>query len=165
MKKKGFIGDYSLYLILMFVLSLALLAIYLVVDTFSDAWAAAPGISGIPETIVTNFSGRFANIWDFWFLLLAIGFVIAMIIVAVALRSHPVFAVFAIFIMIILSIITFDFANTYDDVAKTDSFVNLALNFPFMTYIMQNLPKFFIGLGTLFLIVLYAKSRASYVNL
>lgn len=160
-RKKGFVGDFFLYMIMIFVLGLSILLIYYAISTINTGWQGIPGVSGQPKTIMQNFNDRFVNVWDSWFLLLAIGFFITILILAFALRSHPVFAMLAILVIIIMGVIAVHFANAYTNVAGSAGLVDISSQFVFMTFIQQNLPFIVLILGAIFVIVLFAKTRTT----
>lgn len=161
MKKKGFVGDYVIYLIMLLILALSILAIYFVVNTFNTAWQSTPNLPKESTDIMTNYNNSFIDTWDFFYLFLVIGYVLVTVILAFALRSHPALAMFTILFMIILGIVAVYFSNVYFDVASSSPFSEFAEDFTFMNYFAQKLPHIVVIFGIVFIIILYAKTRSS----
>lgn len=157
--KKGFLGDYMLYMVLLFVLAVGILVIYYVFSTINTSWQAAPGLTDQSKSMVSDFTTRFVGVWDFFYLLLVVGFALVTIILGFALRSHPVFAMLGLLIMLILGMVSVFLANAYNSIASTSAFSSINAEFTFMSFLTTKLPHIVLILGALFLIVLYAKNK------
>ena len=159
MKKKGFIGDYLIYIIMLFILSIALLTTFYVVTTVNDAWQGTPNLPTESTRIMSRFTARFASVWDNFYLFMVIGFAIVTIILAFAIRSHPVFAGLTIFFLIFLGIIAVFFANAYYDIASITPFAELTDDFSMMNWLAKRLPHIVVIFGVIFIIILFAKTK------
>lgn len=164
MNKKGAFVDFILYLVIIFILAISLLVIGYVVNTYNTAWQSSGIATGYASTIMSDYQSRFATTWDNWFLFLIIGYIMVTLILAFALRNHPVFAMLSVFGMIILGIVAVHFANAFFDVSTTEAFIGVRDSFPMMKYFLTYLPHLVIILGVVFIIILYSKSNQG-VNL
>lgn len=165
MNKKGFVGDMGIYVILIFAIALSLVVIYYINDTINTAVQGNEGFPAISKTIFSRFNNRFVAIWDAWSVFLVLGFLAVLVITAFALRSHPVFAMFSILILIFIGILSVHFSNSYNDVVTNPVLLTHANEFGKLNFIMTNLPKIFIALGFIFIIVLFAKTKSQGINI
>lgn len=93
------------------------------------------------------------------FILLLVGGAIAVILMAFMIPSHPVFFIISIILLLVFIVVVPQISNIYLQIAGTDSMVDLGNQYSTMTVIMQNLPLFFVVIGIIVMIVMYAKIR------
>lgn len=159
MMKKGFVGDLVVYLLALFLMAIVFLVLYLVISNINTAWQADPGMNTESKSIVSNFKNSFAGIYDKVYLFLVIGYFVIILILAYFLRSYPAFALITFLVLLVFGIIGVHFSNTYYDLAASSSFSSVAADFTIMNYLATKLPHIIILFGTVFIIVLYAKSN------
>lgn len=158
-RKKAFLGDLFLYIIILFSLSIVIVTAFIMLDSFNTAWQASDNIPLVSKQIVAFQAEKFGPVWDANMAVWAIGYIIAIVITAFALRSHPVFAMLAVVVLIVLGLVAVQLSNAYFSFASTSEIAPFSSVFTKTTFINNNLPIFVAGLGLIFIIVLYAKTR------
>lgn len=163
--KKGFLGDLLLYIIILFTMAIVIVTIQIVWTAVDDGWSSSPNIPQVSKDIINLQATRHRPVWDNWMILAVLGYIIAIIITAMAIRSHPVFGGIAFFILVILGIISVYLSNAYFSFATGAGITSAASMFTKTQFVMDNMPYFVVGLGILFVIVLYSKVRNQAVAL
>ena len=161
MNKNGFIADIGIYIVMLFAISVAFIAIYYLIGQINTSVQNDPGFGTVGQTMMSDSTSRFVGIYDSLFVLLVVGFIVVLVITGFALRSHPIFAMITILVLIIFAVIAVHLANTYYDVANDSALLSSATEFSKMTWLMTKLPHIAIVAGIIFIIILYAKSRSS----
>lgn len=92
---------------------------------------------------------------------IAFGSLIAVVLSAFYIKSHPAFFVISLIVFIILMVITPVFTNIADAFATSDQFSDTANNFDLAVLLMRNLPIFAIICTAVVIIILYGKSRGA----
>ncbi|HEC72258.1 MAG TPA: hypothetical protein ENI36_01480 [Thermoplasmatales archaeon] len=158
--RKGFIGDIFLYIIILFSMAIVLIAIGLVWSKLSDSFGSDANIPQEAKDIINLQATKFPKIWDGWAVLAVIGYIIAIVITAMNIRSHPVFAIFALILLIVLGVVSVYLSNTYRTfITSTADLSSVADDFTMYNFIMDKLPYIIVSLGIVFIIILYAKTR------
>ena len=91
------------------------------------------------------------------FLFLVVGLFAAAFIAAFIVGEHPVFAFITIILLYVMTIITAAFSNFFQSFASKTVFAYQVGQFNIVVTIMTNLPVIFFVLGSVLIIVLYAK--------
>lgn len=160
MKRKAFLGDLFLYILILFSMAIVLLAIGLTWNELNAAFQADANIPAEAKAIINTQATRHAQIWDRWAVLAVLGYIIAIVVTAMSIRSHPVFAMLAMVVLVILGIVSVYLSNTYRTfITATPEIAAVAADFPRYNFIMDKLPFILVALGIVFVIVLYAKTR------
>lgn len=94
--------------------------------------------------------------FDYLFLGLLIGLILAMVISSFLVDIHPIFMPMSIFFMITAIIISVPVSNIYQNMIAN---LSLESDLPLTLFIMANLPYFIAVLGTINIIVVYAGKR------
>lgn len=82
------------------------------------------------------------SIWDYAFLILLIGYVIAMGLTAWSVRISPIFMWIYILMCGFLLVVAVVGANLWQDLSTDTEFAETLTHFPIMDYIMSKLPIF-----------------------
>ncbi len=158
--KKGFLGDLFLYILILFSMAIVLLAIGLTWNELNSAFQADANIPQEAKDIINTQATRHSQIWDRWAVLAVVGYIIAIVVTAMSIRSHPVFAMLAMVVLVVLGIVSVYLSNTYRTfITGTPEIAAVAADFPRYNFIMDKLPFILVALGIIFVIVLYAKTR------
>lgn len=161
MKKKAFIGDLPSYVIVLFIFSILFIAFYYVVNQINIGWQASPTLGDTPKSMFGTFANRFDNVFDNVFLVLVVGYLLVTLLLAYFLRNSPIFAMLALIVMIVFGIVAVTLSNAFFDFSVAPGISTVTANFPITVYIGQRLPHIAIIFGTIFVILLYAKTRGS----
>lgn len=161
MKKKGFIGDFAFYFIYLFVISIVIVVLYMAYSHFDAGWQNSTGIPDSSKELSAASKTRFLITWNALVALLVIGLFIGIVVLAFVLRSHPAFAMIAILVIIVLGGVGMYLANSFHGFASSSGVSSYVEEFSLLPFIMNRLPYIVIGLGFIFIIVLYAKNSNS----
>lgn len=159
MKRKAFLGDSFVYLIILFALAIFFVIMYYVVSQINIAWQASDFPDESKE-VMSNLKNRWVGVWDGVFLFAVIGYFAIILILAFAFKSHPVFAGLAIIIMIIIGVVSVYLANIQHEILSTSTLADTASEFTFIPALMDKLPHIAVIGLVLFIIVLYAKNNS-----
>lgn len=165
MNRKGFMNDFVIYICMLFILSIAIIVIYMAFSKTNTAWQGAASLPQGSKNIVNNFVSRFPAIWDNVFVFWVFGLLIVLVIIGLALRLHPAFIGIAIIFLIAVSVVGIHLANTFFDFSTAGEIATYSAEFDKTTFLMKKLPHIVLAFGAIFLIVMFAKSRAQTVEL
>lgn len=87
-----------------------------------------------------------------------VGLIIAMVVGAFTIQTHPVFAVASFLILIFVIILAAVFGNVFSEYVENPQMSEAAASFSTMTLVFQNLPLIILAAGVLIMVVLYGKS-------
>jgi len=99
------------------------------------------------------------GIFDYAFLIIAVGGGISMIVLASQLDAHPSYFFLSLIITLVSLLLSPIFANMFDDIASSGIFVSVAEGYPIMRMIFQNYATYILAIGILMSAILYARSR------
>lgn len=150
----------ALYPILIFALLIMIVALYLAFKTANDDIQAMDVDSSF-KTPINDFVTRYVKIWDFFGLMLVIGFIVSMIISAYLIRTHPVFVGFTLFVYIIIAMIGIHLSNAFHDTTTSSGFIDVIGDFTIIPYLGLRIPHLVVLACAVFIIVLYAKDRGA----
>ena len=159
MNKRGFVQDIGMYTVILFSVAIGLLAVYYVFTEINTTWQNNDALPDVSKNMMSNFKDRYVAIWDSFYLFIVIGFLIVLVIMGFALRSHPVFAMLSLILLVIFGVIAVFFTNAYHKFASSPQFSALAQEFTMMNYLMLKLPHVIVVLSIVFIIVLFAKTK------
>ena len=95
--------------------------------------------------------------WDDWMPYLIIGLVMAVVIGAYFIETHPVFFVVSLGMLVLFILMSDVFMFMYDEFANSDMFSGVVNNFLNLDVIWNNMAFIILIAGAIILIVLYAK--------
>lgn len=95
-------------------------------------------------------------IWDQALFLLIAGLMLASIISAAFLRTHPVFFIASIIALILFIIIGAHITNFYLEILGYEPIADYSNQFPIMIKFFQNIPMIILGFSVVVIIVMYA---------
>jgi len=97
--------------------------------------------------------------FDYLLIFIIVGLLIATIISAFFIDTHPVFFVMSLLLFIMFMIVVPVLSNVFDGFATNSQMITAADEFDVTTSFVGELPKYFVVMGGLVLIALYAKYR------
>jgi len=165
MNRKGFIVDLLGYTVILFGLAIVIVVVYYVLSQFNTAWQADALIPTESKEIIQFQTTNFVPVWDGFIVVAVIGYMVALILTASFLPSHPVFAMFGMLFLIIFGLIGVRLANAYYSFASSTGMSDSANAFTNIAFTMNNLPMFVVVFGLIFIIVLYATTKNQGVGL
>lgn len=129
-------------------------------NDINNVWQDTDAFSNTSKNMVRENTNEFTTLWDWGFVFLFLGSIIAGIVGLFQLQSHPVIFTVSILALIIIFLITGMLANSYDDIAQTGEFDNWLDKFTFVPLVMQYYLESIIVTASLFVLALFAKSQS-----
>lgn len=158
--KKGSIQDLALIIAIVLFLGIVVLVGFKVVSEFNDEIQSSSAVAEFDTgshardataTLVTDYSGIIDNVS----LLLVVGLCLVSLMLAVAVRIHPVFIPFYFIGLLILIFVAGAASNIYQEMAATTQLATQADQLIFISHILEYLP-FIIGIfGIILMVVMY----------
>lgn len=159
--------DFFLIVVVLIVLVIMSVPIWSVMSTIlpglrdSSGMGAAPGETPTTSDQAFNQARQLIRNFDTVFLMVALGFGLAIVISSFFIESHPAFFFVSLILGAIALTITPVFANFYNDyvVGFNNSEFNASVDMPVITFVMQHFPEYMIGIIFMTFIALYAKFK------
>jgi hypothetical protein len=156
--RKG-VGDSIPIMIAIFIFAVTAILVYLLLSQV-NVIAIETNSSVINQSIIEHGMGAF-TVFDTMMPFLFIGLVIASIILAFLIPTHPIFLVISIIFWVITAIVAAQFSNVFEQFANQSAIISSADKFPQTVSIFQNLPLIISVVGAVMLIAMFAVWRKS----
>jgi hypothetical protein len=150
--RKGNMLDLPLIIIVLFAFAFVVLISSVILDEFQDATHD----TNINQTYIDRGIDSVIML-DSMFLVVTIMLGIATAIMAFYIKTHPVFFAISFVLLILFTLISVFFTNTFVFIYEHDTFADVAPSFPLIEYIFKDLPLFIAVIGIIIMIALYAK--------
>lgn len=150
---KGSVLDLIIVFVILGVTMLMLiLGLKIYNEGFAEKW---------PTTAVGNATktGMLASldVLNYGMLFLAIGLVVALVVSAFFIQTHPIFFLISIVILIFVVMASAPISNAFMEMATSDSLSAEAAQYDVATHVVGNIPLIAVVGGFLIIIALYAK--------
>jgi hypothetical protein len=109
------------------------------------------------KAFVNDLNNRYANLFDWIFLLVFIGLIIVVFASFFMLDTHPALFIFVIIIFAIVLVIMAVIGNVFDLFAKNGLIANTASGFTIIPYIMDNFAFIMMVLGFVGIVLLFTR--------
>ena len=160
MNKKAQIQDlYVNYILILFVMAIVIVVFAYTWKQINTGWSSSSDIPQVSKDIINLQATKFPIIWDFWIVVAVIGYIIALVISAMSIRSHPVFAILALVVLITIGVVAVKLSNAFYTFASSSDLSTTVAELPKIVFVMNKLPIFVVVLGLIFIVILYAKTR------
>jgi len=159
LNKKGDVGDFIPFIIMLFVVAVSFYAGWILWDNIKPQLIANEVISGADSFNVTeelDSIDRSINILDAGFLIFFIGFYFVLLISVFYLDTHPGFLIFAIMLFGVIIFVGMTISDVFMTAAGSDELSAASSTFPMTYHIMHYLPIYLVAMGFIFFLVLYA---------
>lgn len=158
MNKKGSLFDMLYLIIIMLVFAMTVFLGYKIMIDYNEN---AADLLTTEESVNAMNNGELAlTNMDYIFIVLIIGDIIAMIIGAFLLKSHPAFFFAALFFLALLIFLAATMSNIFETFSEEEQFSDeVATEFPIIIHMMESLPKFVLIGGAFVLLVLFVKEK------
>lgn len=103
-----------------------------------------------------DFADRNPSAWDGAFAMFLVLFWAGAVILSFMIDTHPIFFGIALILLVVVFMIGGYLSNFYEEV---DTDMNFEANYPMMTYIMDHLLQFILGIAASIVLALFAKSQ------
>ena len=157
MNRKGLVGDIGFNIIMMFGIALSILLAYVLYSEIKDAYQSMPGISQAQVDQLDDIDERYQSVFDYVFLTLAVGIVITLAVTSFLLRSEPGLFFLVLIVVTVFGAIAGYLSQSFAQATSGNVLGTALLNFPIVTYIMNNYLTFSIATSFLMLLVFFAK--------
>lgn len=154
--KKGNVPDIFLIVVVLFGVAVSILFGFKLMGDLQDKFDNQLN-SQLAKDFISDAETDYNNIFDNIFMFLFIGSIVAVMVSAFFVRSHPIFFGISTFILVFILIFSALIANTWDELATKPQLAAGASNFTMMAFIMNNLGLVVTLIGVIVLIVLYGK--------
>lgn len=163
MNKEATIVDSVFYIVIVFVLAVAIVIGYRVAD---DINTHIQGVSDeqLPtasKEVVSGFNDRYAAVFDYGFLIVFIFLLIATIVTGMMFDTHPALYFVSAFLLFILIILGAIFANTFEEFTATDQLATMDIenNLPIIYFFMTHFVAILVVFLFLVMGITYARAR------
>ncbi len=153
---KGYFGDIITVMVILFLLAvLSPVAIYILREI-------RPALEEFNTTVANSTYNAIEDVMppalNYGSLILLASLFIMLIVTAIYLPTHPVFVIVFIFLGAVLTMVSAQLSNAYEQFARASEFASIIESeLPFMVKIMMNLPKIITVAMFILIIALYAK--------
>ena len=158
-KKKGGISDLILYIIIIVVIAVVSLVSWKLMKILDDNFQNNSLISSEGKSLSSSLRSRFTSVVDNAFLIVLVGFLLAIVVGASVINTHPALYWISIPILVFLvfwaAIYSNFFTNFYQQGGYTAEINDLSI----IKFVMDNYVIFVMGAVLLVSFVLFAKSR------
>ena len=158
MNKKGNIPDVFYLVLTVVVLAIIFMASWTIMNQMKPSLDAK--LTGDVAHNATANALQAIGSFDYLLIFIMVGLLIATIISAFFINTHPVFFVLSLLMFILFMIVVPVLGNVFDAFAGDSGMSEAAEEFNVTTSFMDDLPKYFVVMCGIVLISLYAKYRA-----
>lgn len=157
MNKRGQIGDYATFIVMLFVIAVVFLVVWYTLGKMNLAWNSQPNLDAHAVAMNNEVFGDFGKTMDNMFVLMFIGTLLGGLVLSYVLQSNPGMFFVLMLVVFLMSIVAGYFGNAYTDVAGDSQLEGAAESLTAIAFVMDNyLLLTFINI-TLMTIVFFAK--------
>lgn len=150
--KKGSILDIIVGVVLIIAVSIAVLFSHFLIVEFNQNYSG-PRHSGFNQTMEEG--KQAVEMFDYGIVFVLGGLMLATIILAFYIPTHPVMFAFSLIVLIIALLITGIYSNLFIKIATTSQLRSTTNQFPILYHMIENLPVIVLGYGIILTIVMY----------
>ena len=158
LKKKGSLLDPLILIVIIFIVGFVAILGFKIFGSVNDNLQANDVLDSDQKEILQTAHDTYISVFDIGFLIIFIMFLIAIIVGAFLIDTHPIFLPIFLFLAIILIMITGILGNIYYDMT-TQEFATERVQFPIIMFVMDNFIKMIVAVILISAVSLYAKSR------
>ena len=147
--RRGNLLDIPFLMIMLFIFAVGIFVLLFTMNKVNTQFA--PLLNNPTSTTILSTGVTAIKIFVVGFVMFFVFSLVATIISAFFIRSHPVFFVVSTFLLLFFMIPTVILLNTFEQFKQAASFNALLVDLPLIEYVMDHLPLFF---GISFLVVI-----------
>jgi hypothetical protein len=155
---KGTVLDLLGILLIIFIFSISTILATILMGTFTQTVTESGEIQGEALAILQN-TNSFMTGFDAISVFVIFGLILAVILGAFMIDTHPAFFIVTVFLLLIYMIIVPQISNVFLAFAENPEIVSTANNFPYMIYMWQHMPLIILIAVVVISIVIYGKVR------
>jgi hypothetical protein len=163
MNKKGDIGDFVIFITIIFIFAIAIFFGSQIWFSMKGMMLTSTPIGTVNNTNMTKVLDKVStsfNFLDYAWLIFFIGFYLVMLISVFSLESHPFFFVFAIIMFAATLLYGAIISDLFMSIANETQLLEAQASHPIIYHVMNYLPIYLVPMGILFMIVLYSSRRS-----
>lgn len=157
--KRGWFVELLFVTIGLFMVGSVIIFSYKFVHEFNTAVQASDSFDANAKQISSNYEARYAKFYDSLYLTILLFLAFIMCMGAYYLDLHPAFLVPSLLILGFILIGAGILANGFYDMMQNPDIADQAESFPIISFIMGHYVDVILFLGSIVMIVLYAKNR------
>lgn len=156
---KNAILDSAVIIIVIFIMGISSIIGYSVFTDINSDIQADTEITQEAKDVSGNLHTIYPSLMDDLFLFAFVLLVLFIIVSVFVIDTHPIFFIITIVLLVSVFIVAMLMANTYDDLASDTALQSSANNFPFISWINNNLVQLIIAIGLMVSIVMFVKFK------
>lgn len=158
LNNRGF-ADLGLVLAILLLIGITVIVGYKIFTSYNEKWQNNSSVPATAKAEVQTLKDRYVGLFDGIFMFVFALLVIALFISVAVIGTRPEFFFITVFLMIIFIGVSALLSNIYSDVSTSEQLNNTTNEFVFIPFVMNDLPKLTLLMGTLILVGLYVKIK------
>jgi len=158
-KKGAMLLDLIMVLVIIFAFALVVLFMQTVFTQYKVALDENDHVESDVHERVLRETTTVLDRMDTIFAFMIVGSILALIVSAFYIRTHPVFFVVSVISLIIILMLAGIFSNIFTEISTAEGMTNATANYSIIPNIMDNLPLWMLMIGAMIIIALYAKIK------
>jgi len=158
--KRGSLVDMVFIAVMIFAFAIVCITGYAILQKYNEQVSAEDTMSELGKNMTLDAQNNYGNIFDGIMIFVVVGLAVALIVSVMVIKTHPSFLWVSLFLLIIFGVLFFVMQETWKEISEEDLYAtqtNATTSFPITDYIMNNFIAIFIVIGTVGIIVMYAK--------
>ena len=147
------------FVVMIFVIGLSLVISYVAFDGIDTGIQESEVINATEKAFFTEQKNIFSNVWDYTFLTILIAALVGSLILTWAVSSNPALFFVLLMVVVVISALAGYLSNAFETVTEDAVLGAAALNFPIMSFVLNNYLTFMMSMMFLMLIVFFAKPQ------
>jgi len=158
--RKGSINDWFVIPVILFVFALIILVGYKLMTDLNTEFQANPDLATESKTIMQDNKNAYVNVFDKSYLVVIIFLIIASIIGAIVIDTHPVIVAVALPLLVIALLFSAILGNTFASIIEAEDLAVVGSEFVVIPYVWNHIVQIMLFAITAIAIGLFAKVRA-----
>jgi len=138
MNRRGFMGDASVIILVLFLLAMVGVVMTIVLNTFSEELSSDSSIPQEAINIIQTGASEYPGIIDFWFVLFLVGFPLGSAILAYFNDIHPLYFWCSLFLVIMVVLLGAALSEFWNELRSDETLAVAVAAMPMTDYILQN---------------------------
>jgi len=155
---KGTVLDLLGILLILFIFSVCTILATILMGAFTQNVTDSGQMEGEALAILQN-TNVYMTSFDSISVFVTFGLILAVILGAFMIDTHPAFFIVTVFLLLIYMVIVPQFSNVFLAFAENEQVISTANQFPYMIYMWQHMPLIILISVVVISIVIYGKVR------
>ena len=138
MNRRGFLGDASLIIVVLFMLAMVGVVMSLVLSAFYNALSEDTSIPSEAISIIQTGAEQYPGVIDFWFVLFLVGLPLGSAILAYFNDIHPLYFWCSLFLVILVVLLGAALSELWMDFRSDETLAVAVANMPMSDFILQH---------------------------